>query len=384
MGKASRRRRTPSADVSPTMLKGRLVELIVGDMHSTEGVTVQRNVRLPVKHTTRVREIDVLITSVIAGYPVRLAIECKNYGRVIDAPDIDAFVGKLDDVGLPTQHGIYVTTRLFSKGALERAEKAGIRPLILTGLTKDRVAAAVREATQTVVFLLPVVTQVSVINDMPQVQEFSRLLIFFDGERPIAYIQDLIWDKWRKGEIPREVGPHTIPITIPEGWFQILDGRRVVPSSISVELTVYGAALTRRGEASEHALVHAARNSPEKLRIIAKFPPPSSERQPLTLFDSETDLAKFLDAQPGIVRHVGRVTLPRIRYGPIYWPPSDRIARTLHIIEQEYVAGRLPEPTPKSLDSLEGENINAVWEPISPGHIFPPKQDTPSDADDAG
>jgi len=55
------------------------------------------------------REIDVLLTRDVAGYLVRLAIECKNEGKPIGAKEIDAFIGKLQYVGIPVQHGIFVS-----------------------------------------------------------------------------------------------------------------------------------------------------------------------------------------------------------------------------------------------------------------------------------
>src|SRR5215212_3842623 len=81
--------------------KARLVEEIVALFHEQEGVTVERNVRLhPLSDPTQIREIDVLVTGNVAGYPVQVPIECKNYNKRITAGQIGEFKDKLDDVGL--------------------------------------------------------------------------------------------------------------------------------------------------------------------------------------------------------------------------------------------------------------------------------------------
>jgi hypothetical protein len=79
----------------------------------------------------------VLVTGNMAGYPIRVAIECKNEQLPIGVPKLDAFVGKFKDIGIPVQQGIYVSVSGYTSGMIERATAAGIRPLVLTGLTAD-------------------------------------------------------------------------------------------------------------------------------------------------------------------------------------------------------------------------------------------------------
>src|SRR3712207_2531643 len=125
MSKRSARKKRPGKNtLPPSAAKGRLVEEIVEKMHGSPNVSVQRRVFLePVGGGGRKREIDVLLTSSVAGYPVRVAIECKNEAKKIGSPEIDAFVGKLQHVGIPPQLGIYVSTSGYTGGAIERARK---------------------------------------------------------------------------------------------------------------------------------------------------------------------------------------------------------------------------------------------------------------------
>ncbi len=165
----SKKGRTASNSRNASAIKGKLVEMIVTGMHDAPDVTVEQNVRVPaLRNPKRKREIDVLVSGSFAGYPLRLAIECKNYQSIIDIPKIDAYIGKLQDIGIPTQHGIYVTARGFTTGALDRAKEVGITPLVLTGLTADRLSAEIQEAIQSVIYLLPEITQLSITNNIEE------------------------------------------------------------------------------------------------------------------------------------------------------------------------------------------------------------------------
>src|ERR1700759_155773 len=92
-----------------TVGKGRIVEKIVAAFHDHPSVKIERNVFFETAgNDNGRREIDVLVTGEIAGHEVRLAIECKNEKELIGVEKIDAFVGKLTDVGIPHKQGIYV------------------------------------------------------------------------------------------------------------------------------------------------------------------------------------------------------------------------------------------------------------------------------------
>lgn len=78
---------------STSKQKGKLVEKIAAMLHEGPDVKVERNARLPPLkkgRKKRKREIDVLLTSYIVGYPVNIAIECKNEAGPTEIEDIDA------------------------------------------------------------------------------------------------------------------------------------------------------------------------------------------------------------------------------------------------------------------------------------------------------
>src|SRR5215212_7566666 len=159
----ARSKRRPSPD---HMTKAKLVEEIVALLHEQEGVTVERNVRLPaLSDPDDIREVDVLVTGNVAGYPIRIPIECKNYDKRISAGQIGEFKDKLEDVGLPVRGSIYVCVTGFGRDARRRAKDHGIKIFELNGLTPDRLSSAVHQAFQSTVYLLLRVERVRFTSD---------------------------------------------------------------------------------------------------------------------------------------------------------------------------------------------------------------------------
>jgi Restriction endonuclease len=153
-------------------------------MHDAPGVRVEQNVRVrALTPGKRSREIDVLINGTLSGYPMRVAIECKNEKEIVGAPKIDAFVGKLLDIGIPPQHGVYVAVRGFTRGAIARAKFAGIRTLVLTGLDESRLEAVVQDAVQAVVFLWAIATNWSIVNNVSADLDRPEELALFVDEK---------------------------------------------------------------------------------------------------------------------------------------------------------------------------------------------------------
>jgi hypothetical protein len=364
MGKKSSEKKRRCEYKSSTE-KGRVVEKIIASMHEAPGVKVERNAFLPVLHGRRRREIDVLITSEIAGYPVRIAFECKNEAGAIGAPAIDGFIGKLEDIGIPSQQGIFVSASGFTKGAIDRAQKAGVRPLVLKGLTNEDILNSVGEAFQSVIYLLPVVTGVSITNNVPNIADTQQIALFFDREgNPCGSLPDTIWQMWVNGTPPSMIGEHLLELKIPKDWYQIINGKREQIIHATAGVKVLGLVVTIPGKVERHLLINAeSASEAEKFQIKASFDL-SGASYPVTTILTEAQLNEFLDSQKGIKVSIGRVRLPRIRLGPIYWPPSERSLKTLWQLTEGFRTGKAPDPRPIDIRSVEGTDLSAIWDPI--------------------
>jgi hypothetical protein len=79
--------------------KWRIYEKVVADCKAKyPDCQLTRNHFIVGRRSTVRRQVDVWVTANIAGHEVKLAIECRCYGRKIGIKDMDAFCGFLDDV----------------------------------------------------------------------------------------------------------------------------------------------------------------------------------------------------------------------------------------------------------------------------------------------
>jgi hypothetical protein len=353
--------------------KGRLVEQVVAKLHETPGVTVQRNVRLlPKGGKGTKREIDILLTSVVAGYSIHIAIECKNEDKAIQAPAIDAFVGKLQYVGIPVQQGIFVASRGFTRGAIERAAAAGIRTFTITGLTADRLAAAVFEAFQSVVFLFLRVKEVKVTSNATECS--PRIAVFTDQEGNLkGSVFDAIWLNWINRLLPMDVGEHEKEIEVPNDWGQIIDDNFERVQSLSAKMQVVALVLTHHGQYTQHALLHAPDNVVKKLNVKARFDIPEL---PVTLkqVESEADLQEHLKSFSGLRIVTGRFLLPRIDafniFGYMFWPPSEKSIEKIKMAVHGQKNTGYVDPNLFGGEPIDSRNIDSIFDPIWSAYQF--------------
>lgn len=362
--------------MATTKDKGSILEQVVAWLHEAPDVIVERNVRLPMLGSRRAtREIDVLLTTYAAGYPVRLAVECKNEEVRIGSPKIDSFRGKLEAVGLPPALGIYVSASGYTRGALEAARAAGIRPLVFDGLSADRLSLEVSKAFQSVVVLLPDVVRVWSDNDMSEpIADVNEAFLFYDSEgQPVGTVQDFVWQAWQAGDLKAEVGATALMLELPEGWHNVIAGRMRPVHLVSATVDILALVVTDEGAARESALVSAEGGDVFKRGISVHFGPPSG-RYLLETFNSEEDLQDFLGAH-GLAHVVHRIRSPRIRFwNMMFWPPSQRVADIIAMQLRLFEEGRIPDPRPFSFQQLEGSDFSAAWEPVAGGYLASLKQ----------
>ncbi len=351
-----------------TTAQGRIVERIVALMHEQPGVTVERNKYLPpVSGKGRKREIDILITGDLAGSPIQIAIECKDEAQAIGSPKIDAFVGKLQYLGIFSRQSIYVSTHGYTTGAIETAEKAGIRLLTLRNLTDAELAHSIIGAFQSTIYLLLQVMQMEVSNEVPPPYT-GEALSFFDADGNLsALVPDFIWQKWMTNEIPLILGEHELNLPLPANLRQMVNGKTVETFGLKTKVRVVGVVVTLEGQTKGYQLNNFVNEAPERIFYDFSFSVPETS-VPITTVVSEEQLNTLFN-RPGSFQIISnRIKLPRISSGPIYWPPSERVVRLLHKRWQMFQNGEISELQPLDWKEVEGTDLSTVWEPIWEGH----------------
>ena len=348
--------------------KGELVERIVTMMHEGEPqIVVRRDVRLPAKHgDKRSRQIDVLLEGHFAGYPTMHAIECKNFRRPVDVGDIGRFRDLLEDVGLSPQQGVLVSASGIGSGALDRAQDLGMKVYELAGLTPDRLAAAVHEASQFMIVMVPTILGLFVEEEGSAGEEVGgELLILYDESgKPIAWLPDLVWLEWLRGGLQSDIGEHEVELDVPRGWHLRASGQPLQVLSATARVKVSAAVVAFPGTASNFAMFDPEDQSVKRFRATASFERNPGE-YPVFNFDEESELETFIEGRPEPVKMtVGRVKAPRIWLGHVYWPPSTRVMRRIQQYEKFHRAGRIGRLRMEDLRGVEGTDLRTLWEPI--------------------
>ena len=311
--------------------KGSLLEKVVAAMYKTPGVKIERNVHHPTtSQDGRTREIDILLTANVAGLPVKYAFQCKNEKGVIDVIKIDSFVGALEDIGIPPQHGIFVTVNGFTDGAIKRAKKAGIRTLVFKGLSKDRLKSEISAAIQHSVFLIPRIDEISVTNNIEYKGGYEQAflsMVFMDEKQKLAgFVLDLFFNKWRNGDIPALLGLHDIEFEFPQGWFQFYEGEQVDMQKITGKVTVMAVVISIDGNAENHFLLDAETQQFEKFNTSVNFNQiQPGQVVPLKVFFTEQELGDFINSSSD-VRLTVKTKLPRLIARNMYYPLSETVA----------------------------------------------------------
>lgn len=356
----------PSSKSPHSAKKGRLLEEIAARMHSHPQVRVLRNVKLPAPNRNRKfpREIDVLLSSTTPlGDQVVKIIECKNLKGKVNESTVDAFIGKLKDIGISHNNGVMISASGYTADALDRASTTGIKLLTLTGLTEDRLDSIKSEASQFSVFYLPQVAGISLTNNVDRIDNPGEIMLFFDEKGEFCgTILDLIWNRWREWTPVPEAGEHQLKLQVPTSWHQVINGKEESVISIDVTLQVWALVLKIPGKASHHTLNNARNNSFERGQINVDFEVPTEKTSlPLQSFRTEAELEAYLDS-PELFRLTSRRPLPKIQHMDLFfYPMSQKVVSKLNEELKEIATGK--EPSRSTLMEIEGTDLSAMWEP---------------------
>jgi Restriction endonuclease len=333
--------------------KGDFLEDLVALLHELPACKVERRVRVPVPtDPSESREIDVLLTGTGLGYPLRRAIECKNWSTKVNVETIEAFLSKLGDIEIPVPLSIFVSASGYTRGAIRRGVKAGLRLLEVTGLSEDRLSSAAEKAFQYPVYLVPIVELVQQFGDRSGSTLVIKCLRYQDPKTGRThYALDNLWKKWLQEEGLRALGLHHIRFDIPQDSSLFGEGEAVEPRTIFFGLRVVAAVVELKGAAVSHALVNAKTREVEKHRLRFDFRSPSSR---VKVLKTEAEVQNFLTASgatPKLV--ISGIPLPRLIYMHLYWPPTAASLRRTEVIQS-----RGESPT---LENVESGDLSQAW-----------------------
>ncbi len=336
--------------------KGDLLENVVALLHSHAAESVRVRVMLPVAGSQRQREIDVLLTSQVKGYPVQIVIECKNEKKRVGIERIDAFVGKLKDIGIPAVNGIYVSPTGYTKDALERAKTEGIRTLLFEGLTPDRLNIEISSAKHSIVFTLATWLGMNHFSYLPNIclKNLPGVTAQLDLQRhghDKPGLMNLLWEQWITEKIPKTLGQHVMSVVLPAEYS--IRGNSVGDQGqiVIIDYTVTGHMLQREGHARNLKLKNAETERIEAHRIDAAFKH-NDTSESLICLESEDKLTEYLGSADFHIH--GRIKVPRIVDSHTYWPPSERALIRIQELRKAGSAITFAE--------IEGTDLSRAWD----------------------
>jgi Restriction endonuclease len=348
-------------------LKGKVVEQITAWTMSFDGLRVTHDLAFRTLDGST-RQIDVHVAVLVSGNSVgEWFVECKNYQGPVEIDLIDSYVGKLADIDVPTNRGIFVAVNGFTAEAQRRAKKAGITLFNLSGLRSDRLGAQFYRAVQSTVFVMPVWESFFVVTDPTDSTAGGAHPLYLDDGRQLYHFPDALWSGWMTEQIEAKLGKHVVAIDFPEGTHYFVHEDRYDIRHVGAVLNVSGHVFELEGRARAHSLTNVVTGTVDRHKTEATFGN-QKEKYVLRAYSTEAALATALASDADL--HIqSRVKIPRIRMRLVYWPPSERAARLMaEQMETSENVGvqRLTEGT---FEDYEGTDVSSAFEPIM-RHFF--------------
>lgn len=306
--------------------KGKLLEKIVASFHNDKNLKVEMNKKI------KGREIDVLISTVIAGYQeIFIPIECKNRSKPIKAEMIDAYVGKLNQIGLSTQNAIFVSTNGYESGAYSSAKYYGIKLLELEGLNDDRLSELFYEAIQSIFYVLPLYVNHSFLssNDRPT-------LFFLDkNSNKQLHLFDFAYKLWNDFNLEKNLGLITLNTGKLDNIYCInTDGKLSKCDEIIVTFKLVCYVFSFKGNAKHLKLIDSNSNQIERENINASF----GKKFDISLFENSEELDLFInDRNEKLKLNTKYLKFPKIRVRNIFYPFSEKVQSMVSKFGDDYI-----------------------------------------------
>lgn len=289
--------------------KGDVLERAAKLLYEMEDILFEKNISLPcLGEPERTREFDLVGSKTLIGKEMVIPIECKNYNKAVNVKTIDSFIGQMEDVGIPPAHGILISSKGFTQGAIQRAKKVGISTLTLEGLTNDGLKTAINRAISSTVFIFPCVKTISDLGPHPELDEDRAL----DQYQRLELVNDALWKVWCLEKfLPEGFDSYTLKIEIKFDNSIYLYFIRVANHAILIDYFSDATVYKLKNEKDEVTRARVDLGLPDKTAI--------------TYCCSKEDLEKQKSRKTAkVLVQYGTRKLNRIKVIKVFWPPSPK------------------------------------------------------------
>lgn len=288
---------------------------------------------------------------------MHFAIECKDYSRPIISPDIDSFIGKLQDVGIAPQTSIFISTSGFNESAIERVAEVGMKALVFSEADQKSLQMRIRSAIQTVVFMVCFYRGFTFQTQEPaEGEEILKYLTFYDRAGNIkTTLMDIVWSNWLQDKPSLKCGIYNYDIPIPSDWLYLANGRHSSASNFNIQLEVQAFVMKYLGNVDQHNFQDAKTGEIDRSFVNVKFNPENNSN--INLLKTEEELSSALQIPADIKLHIGRVRLPKVVMdNNLMWPISKEAMDFLIKLNKN-------KPSKSDLQKIAEINWKSLWNP---------------------
>ena len=73
------------------------------------GASIRHDVKVYGRYSKKDRQIDILIEDEVAGYPIKVAVDAKNFSKKINVKCVESFISMLEDIDV--HQGLLITMK---------------------------------------------------------------------------------------------------------------------------------------------------------------------------------------------------------------------------------------------------------------------------------
>lgn len=88
-------------------------------LNNYSGASIKHDVKIYGRYSKKDRQVDILIEDEVTDYPIKIAVDVKNFSKNVNVKCIESFISMLEDIDV--YQGLLITNKGFSEAAINRA-----------------------------------------------------------------------------------------------------------------------------------------------------------------------------------------------------------------------------------------------------------------------